>query len=87
MKNKYTVLMFLITVSTLLNTRSINGKVGCMDNSWHLKKAYDYKTYHYVYCSCPCEKEYEQLSNRGQCWKCHHYHEPQNIEIIQVSTK
>jgi len=89
MKNKHnsTLLLLFMVVISALHTSRLNGRVGCMDNSWHLKKAYDDKTYHYVYCTCPCEKRYEQSPNRRKCWKCRHYHEPQSIEMVKVSIK
>lgn len=45
----------------------------CMDNSWYLCKRYDYKEYHPVECNCDCSK-YKQLSDRGRCAHCSHYH-------------
>ena len=52
---------------------SLNGQLGCIDNSYHLKKRFDTKQYHYVACSCPCE-QYAHVSNRNKCLKCGHYH-------------
>jgi hypothetical protein len=49
--------------------------VGCMDNSKHvkdMKNGYDYKTLHYVECSCPCQKQ-RHLIRKGKCFKCRHY--------------
>ncbi|MCK5632999.1 hypothetical protein KAH94_04570 [bacterium] len=62
------------------------GQIGCMDNSHHLKTEFDSKTYHYVQCNCECSK-YKQSSDRGICSNCKHYHEPINIEIVNVSKK
>jgi len=67
------------------------GAAGCMDNSWHLTKAYDYKELHYVttsdggYCKCPCDKhiaEYGKQVPRGRCPVCKHYRVPQSVIII-----
>jgi len=57
--------------------------VGCMDNSWHLKKKYDYKEYHHVHCTCPCEQQYEIMRN-GRCFKCKHLR--QRIQLRHVQT-
>lgn len=60
----------------------------CMDNSWHLEKRYDDKEYHFVSerpsgpCSCPCEKRYKQLSDRGKCIQCGHFHVPQPLVFV-----
>lgn len=55
---------------------------GCLDNSYHLTKLFDYKNYHYTSCNCPCEKQYKILANRGQCSKCLHYRDPQYIQSL-----
>ncbi len=49
-------------------------EVGCMDNSYHgsTSYGYDYKSYHYVECYCPCQK-FVQTMDRGYCLKCGHY--------------
>ena len=68
------------------------GEPGCMDNSWHLKRPYDYKEFHYVtasdggYCKCPCSKyiaQYGKQCPRGRCPVCKHYRVPQPIIIIK----
>ena len=60
------------------------GDVGCMDNSWHLKRSPDYKNYHYVECRCPC-KQQTILENRGQCLRCGHYHSPRDFDFMITS--
>ncbi|MBY0109501.1 MAG: hypothetical protein K2X90_00070 [Candidatus Babeliaceae bacterium] len=54
--------------------QSLYGSVGCMENSKHAqtKDGYDYKTLHYVECSCPCQKQ-RHLIRKGKCFKCRHY--------------
>jgi hypothetical protein len=51
---------------------------GCIDNSWHVKRLFDTKTYHLVthrvgrydtYCQCPCTKV---SADRGICFQCGH---------------
>lgn len=60
----------------------LNAMVGCLDNSWHLKKFPDYKEYHMTDCNCPCWK-YKTREDRNQCTRCLHYHtfEPVNPKI------
>lgn len=52
----------------------LRAEIGCMDNSYHgdTNHGYDYKSYHYVSCYCPCHK-YVQTMDRGCCLKCGHY--------------
>ena len=54
--------------------------IGCMDTSKHtkIKDGYDYKTLHYVECSCPCHK-YRHLMRKGKCFKCRHYVKPDAV--------
>ncbi len=69
MKNlKILLLLTFTTAGTIL------GDIGCMDNSKHVKTkdGYDYKTLHYVECSCPCRKQ-RHLLRKGKCFKCRHY--------------
>lgn len=60
-----------------------NAQIGCMDNSKHTntKDGYDYKRYHYVRCTCPCDR-YFQSFKRGRCERCLHYHAPKDIVEI-----
>ena len=55
---------------------SLYSRVGCMDNSWHLEKQYDYKEHHPVYCLCPCPDTIKQ------CIQCGHCHDPKPWVII-----
>jgi len=59
---------------------ALSAEVGCMDNSKHrdISDGYDYKRLHYVYCSCPC-KMHKNLSKKGRCSKCLHFHDPKDI--------
>ncbi len=62
----------LIIVSAV----NLTAAPGCIDNSYHLTKLFDYKNYHYVSCNCPCQKQYKITSKQAQCQKCHHYRDP-----------
>ena len=77
--------ILLITL-LFMASQPIFASIGCMDNSWHLKKSPDYKTYHYVKCNCPCER-YTLMENRGKCLRCGHFHNPQDINWIIESKK
>lgn len=64
----------------------LHAKVGCLDNSWHLKKKYDHKTYHAVSCSCDCDAQKARglhAQNRDQCLECGHYHDPKPIVFLK----
>lgn len=51
----------------------------CMDNSYHLQRANDPKTYHHINdCYCPCEKQYTILPN-STCSRCGHLHDPRTL--------
>ena len=54
-----------------------------MDNSLYgdTRHGYDYKQYHYVACTCPCER-YCQSIKRGICERCSHPKKP--CGIIQI---
>lgn len=56
---------------------------GCMDNSKHLdtRDGYDYKKYHYVFCTCPCDR-YFHSDDRGLCEQCMHYRAPKDIQWV-----
>lgn len=58
---------------------SLDAKVGCMDNSYHLSEPFDNKDYHYVECNCPCKT---QLDERNMCVECRHYHEPKPWVVV-----
>ena len=46
---------------------------GCQDNSLHLERGtIDYKQWHYVACTCPCDKY--QLRPDNRCSECEHLH-------------
>src|ERR1700722_11180604 len=78
--------MRIITIVLIMSLASthIKARVGCLDNSWHLEKTVDDKSYHYVECNCPCEKRYVQLANRGRCTKCRHFHDAQPMIVISA---
>ncbi len=71
---------------TLCGTATLIGQIGCMDKSKHLNEKYDYKTYHYVHCTCDCQR-YAQSSDRGLCSECGHYHDPGSWEIVGYNNK
>lgn len=66
--------IFLLLALAIISEAT--AKMGCMDNSKHgdTSNGYDYKNYHYVYCTCPCER-YKQSFNRGRCEQCWHFHD------------
>lgn len=47
-------------------------------------KPIDYKTLHYVYCSCPCGSgpRYQILGRKGKCLECWHYHDPADYDLF-----
>jgi len=73
--------IILIATLLLLHTSAAVGEIGCMDDSYHTKKACDHKLYHYVRCNCPCHK-YRKSFVRGKCPKCGHYHDPGEFHIL-----
>lgn len=61
---------------------AINGAVGCMDTSSHLKEKYDTKGYRYVSCQCPCA---HITAHRGQCMQCKHFRVPKELETVTIN--
>ncbi len=72
----------ILFFTTFLASLSLGAKVGCMDKSKHgnICDGYDYKTLHYVHCTCPCDK-YRHMSRKNKCFKCRHYMKP-NEQLI-----
>ena len=75
-----------LTLSFLLAFMVVKPKVGCVDNSYHLKQKYDSKEYHYVECNCPCDTHAAfglKSKYRNKCLECGHYHyaDPQSFPI------
>lgn len=68
--------LFLVITMVVAHT-PLMAEVGCMENSYHTKQAYDYKNYHYVDCTCPCTKQQQISSVRGICSECGHCRDPQ----------
>ncbi len=66
----FIILTMIVGINAYLH---MNAAVGCLDNSWHLKKYPDNKEYHEVECLCPCWK-YKTNADRNQCTRCLHYH-------------
>jgi|GEM_PF-5728190 hypothetical protein len=74
------ILFFLsITVSRA------QADIGCMDKSKHTdtRDGYDYKTLHYVECTCPCHK-HRHTARKNKCSQCDHYMNPK-IEEFDTS--
>lgn len=69
-------------ISILLMYQGLHAAVGCMDNSYHADPCvrYDYKNYHYVCCSCRCDR-YAHGLDRGKCRHCAHYRVPEPLKI------
>jgi hypothetical protein len=82
MKNKSFVALFLTTTLSLF-TASLHATVGCMDNSYHLEKDYDYKQYHFVECNCPCKAK---RTRHNKCAECLHFHMPSNWHFVSASS-
>jgi len=78
----YLILLFLAIASFKLSA-----EIGCMSTSLNLESHYDYKTYHYVQCDCPCgsSSRYAILKNRGVCRECSHSRELKPIRLIKGS--
>lgn len=73
-------LIILIFIAWIISNK-LFGAVGCMDNSWHLQKKYDTKSFHYVQCNCPCY-QHKTLKTAGLCLQCQHYHMPRKWQVI-----
>ncbi len=69
----------------ILSTIKLTAAPGCIDNSCHLTKLYDYKDYHQVACNCPCQKQYKIMSKKAQCQKCLHYRDPHYTNRLTVA--
>lgn len=71
-----------ILMTCLLQAAVVNmhAEIGCMDDSKHrdIRDGYDYKTLHYVNCSCAC-RDHKNLNKKARCSKCLHYHHPADI--------
>jgi len=76
--------MFILLLSSTISIANQH----CLDNSWHVKKQYDYKTYHKVDCNCQCHL-YKKSLDRGICWRCRHCRNPGafNIKIVRSPQK
>ena len=83
MKKVTTITAWFMVLTLLLATGTSRAKLGCIDNSVHgdPKKRPDFKTYHYVSCSCPCDR-YAQFDARSRCAKCRHFHAPERAIYI-----
>ena len=62
---------------------------GCYTGQPVCCKPIDYKTMHYVYCSCPCGSGpiYQILDKRGKCLECWHYHDPADFDLSAYFVK
>jgi hypothetical protein len=72
-------LTLLLIIVYAVYTATLNGAVGCMDNSQHLKQKFDTKAYHYVSCDCPCRSK---GPGTNRCGRCGHLIVPQEEEYI-----
>ena len=70
----------------LLVVQVCKADIGCMDNSYHAQccDQVDLKRYHFVECTCPCDK-YAHSFNRGRCEKCWHFRIPKSIYVVGES--
>lgn len=73
----------LLLIIMFTNTFALKAEVGCIDNSKHLDTwdGPDYKKYHYVDCTCPCDRYYHSY-DRGLCEICMHYRAPKDISWV-----
>jgi hypothetical protein len=53
-----------------------------MDNSEHLRKAYDNKEWHHVECYCSCD-----TIKGGYCIECGHLQDAQTYDIVKATKK
>lgn len=91
--NKIFSMIIILLISIFSMHSFLIAEVGCMEKSWHLKKAYDYKTFHLVPgadngpCHCPCAKYMAQSKKPlpyGQCPICNHYRiKPSTIVVTE----
>jgi hypothetical protein len=75
--------VIMITILLLFPLAAF-ARVGCQDNSYHLKKKYDNKEYHFVDCACSCT--YQTIPPHNRCSECGHVFIPQEWEIIDDAT-
>lgn len=73
------IMMFFFLLAELIKFEHSIGSVGCMDNSYRLKKEFDTKRYHYVECHCPCDRIHG-ITNK--CLSCGHFHEYKPLIIL-----
>lgn len=68
----------------------LHARPGCLDNSYHLAKRGDPKTYHELkdiyQCDCECEKKYVMMAD-GTCTKCMHRHDSMYLQDFFERTK
>lgn len=70
---KFTKMYKLLCVLLISLPLVIVSAPGCQDNSLHLERGtIDYKQWHYVACTCPCDKY--QLRPDNRCSECEHLH-------------
>lgn len=77
--NRIKGITLLLLTLTLYMVVALNGAVGCMDNSRHLRQSFDTKAYHYVQCDCPCRSK---SPGTNRCARCGHVMVPQEEEYI-----
>lgn len=77
--NKIKSTLLLLVTATLSMGATLQGSVGCMDNSQYLRQSFDTKAYHYVTCDCKC-RSHAPGSNR--CARCGHINVPQEQEYV-----
>jgi hypothetical protein len=68
----------------LLGVTLLHCQFDCLDNSWHLAKKNDDKSYHGVSCTCPCDAYRAKglyTEQRNRCLQCLHFHDPRPLSV------
>ena len=74
----------ILTSIMFLNSTNLSGAIGCLDDSYHVERKNDPKTFHYVKCNCDCSK-YAASFVRGKCPQCGHYHDPKDFSTLSYA--
>jgi len=74
----------ILTSIMILNSTNLSCSIGCMDDSYHVERKNDPKTFHYVQCNCNCRK-YATSVVRGKCSQCGHYHDAKDFDVLSYA--
>lgn len=73
------ILILSLTLGAMIG---LDGAIGCMDNSQHLKQKFDTKAYHYVSCDCPCRSK---APGTNRCARCGHLMVPLSKQYVTAA--